>query len=148
MQHRPMATLRFFSDDLSPDLVTQIVNKKPVAAASKGAAFSRRVGKQASKARTGTWLITTKSQHLGNRPERHLAWVVSLAQAHIRNIRSRMPHARADLSLIVHDNDFNLSDLPQDLLRHAVEIGELEIEVPAKGEDLFLTARNLASHLA
>jgi hypothetical protein len=147
MQHPPIATLRFFADNLSPDVITGVIPEKPTAAAAKGAAFKRRAGKRPVKARIGTWFITTKDRHLGNQPYKHLEWVVRLALDHIRDIRSQVPDVKADLSLLVHGTNFNISDLPPDLLKQAVEIGDLEIEIPEKGQDFFLNSQNLRSHL-
>jgi hypothetical protein len=147
MQHAPMATLRFFADDLSPDVISNIVVEKPMVAAAKGASIAQPRGRPPIKARVGTWFITTQGQDLGNRPDSHLAWVVRLAVEHLDSIRRRVPDVMADMSLLVHDADFNISDIPSDLLRRAVAIGELEIEIPEKGQDLYLNTDNLASHL-
>jgi hypothetical protein len=144
----PMATLRFFADDLAPEVITRIVAKKPSAAAAKGAPYKRRSGQKPVNARVGTWFITTQDKHLGTDPDQHLAWVVGLAVEHLWSIRNRVPDVRADLSLLVHDARFKLSDLPRDLLRRAVEIGDLEIEVPERGQDIFLNLQNLDSELA
>jgi hypothetical protein len=147
MQHSPMATLRFFADDLSPEVISDIVVEKPLVAAAKGSRISQRRGRQPVTVRVGTWFITTKDRDLGNRPDRHLEWVVRLALEHIDSIRRRVPDVMADMSLLVHDADFSISDIPPDLLKRAVGIGELEIEIPEKGQDVFLNTDNLASHL-
>lgn len=147
MKHPPLATLRFFDDELHPDVIAKIITEKPSSAAAKGAPFLRRLGTRPIKARTGTWFITTQRKRLGNRPDDHLAWVIRLARDHMHDIRKQIPNVKADLSLLVHDPDFKLSDLSNDLLRRAVEIGDLEVEVPERGMDLLLNSGNLGAHL-
>jgi hypothetical protein len=146
MNHAPLATLRFFAENLRPDEIAKIISEKPSASVAMGDIQFRR-NDRATRARTGMWFISTKDRHLGRRPDTHLAWVVKLALEHLQAIRREVPSIQVDLSLLVHDPKFTLADLPQDLLRHAVELGELEIEVPAKGEDIFLNTSNLADHL-
>jgi len=139
-----MATLGFFADALTPDAVSRILGVKPESAAAKGEPFPRQGAGDPIIARTGTWFVTTEGRRLGNRPEDHLMWVVNLAKDHWPALRQQIPGIRADLSLQVHAGKFDPMDIPRDLLKMAVSIGELEIEVPARGIDLFLNARNLA----
>jgi hypothetical protein len=148
VQHTPMATLRFFAENLPPDVVGRIIPEKPDAAANKGEAIPTKRGRHVHTAKVGTWFITTEHHRLGHKPERHLAWVVQLANDHFDELRRCIPGIKADLSLLVHDSRFDLRVLPMDLLKKAVEIGELEIEVPPRGEDIILNVRNLTSELS
>ncbi|MGC1413588.1 MAG: hypothetical protein WA864_32120 [Acetobacteraceae bacterium] len=148
MPHTPLATLRFYAADLAPSIISKIIPEKPTRIAGKGAVIAQLPGGRRGRARVGTWFITTKNKYLGDLPDQHLEWVVRLAQNHLQAIRAHVPDVRVDLSLLVHDAGFNVTSLPRELLRHAVDIGELEIEIPERGEDIFLTSDNLAQHLA
>jgi len=144
MPHMPLATLRIFADDLGVDVVGSLIGEVPTKAANKGEILSVSSTGRPVIARTGTWFITTKGRPLGDDPATHLAWVVGLAKQHLAAIRRQFPAVMADLSLLVQDADFAPSDLPNELLKQAVEIGELEIENPDNGLDLFLNADSLA----
>jgi hypothetical protein len=148
VQHAPMATLRFFAENLPPDVVGRIIPEKPDVAANKGEALPTKRGRHVHTAKVGTWFITTEHRRLGNKPERHLAWIVQLANDHFDELKRRIPGIKADLSLLVHDSRFDLRVLPMDLLQKAVEVGELEIEVPPRGEDIILNVGNLTSELS
>jgi hypothetical protein len=147
-QHPPMATLRFFAENLPADVVGQIIHEKPDAAANRGEVILSKKSGRARTAKLGTWFITTEHRRLGYRPEQHLAWVVRLAIDHFDHLKRLIPGIGADLSLLVHDPGFDPRTLPRDLLKQAVEIGEVEIEIPPRHEDIILNADNLASVLA
>ena len=146
-QHTPMATLRFFSDDLKPSVVTDILHIKPNAAAEKGQPFKRKDGVHRAEARMGTWFITTEDRDIGDKPEDHLAWVLILAIRNLKQLRHLTPNVKMDFSLVVFGKKFDLEDIPRDLLKIAVLLGELEIEMPEKGVDIFLNSRNLSAKL-
>jgi hypothetical protein len=148
VQHAPMATLRFIAENLPPDVIGRVIPVRPNIAANKGEAVPSKRNGRAHTVKLGTWFITTEHRRLGHRPEQHLAWVVRLANDHFDDLKRLIPGIKADLSLLVHDPAFDARTLPRDLLEKAVEIGELEIEIPARGEDIFLTAENLAGELA
>jgi hypothetical protein len=145
--HPPMATLRFFADDLSPSVVDKILSVTPDVAAPKGGGLFRRGDGGRVPAHTGTWFITTDGRVSDSSPEKHLAWVVKLALGHYQKLREHIPGMQADLSLLVHDRGFRLSDLPSELLKQAVEVGELEIEAPDSGVYVILNKENVQRHL-
>jgi hypothetical protein len=147
MQKMPMATLRLFADDLPPHIIQGVLSYKPDVAVNRGDPLSKKPGGRAIIAKQGIWFITTEHRNLGESPDKHLAWVVRLAMDHWTELKRQFPNIRADISLLVQDDKFNLHDLPRDLLRKAVEIGELEIEIPAKGQDIVLNQKNLRREL-
>jgi hypothetical protein len=100
VQHAPMATLRFFAENLSPDVVGHIIPEKPDVAANKGEAIPTKRGRHVHTAKVGTWFITTEHRRLGYKPERHLAWIVQLASDHFDELKRRIPGIKADLSLL------------------------------------------------
>ena len=146
-QSTPMATLRFFADGLQPSDVTEILRREPNAAARKGQPFKKKAGAHRAGARAGTWYVTTEDLEIGDTPEEHLAWVVMLAANNLEKLRRLNPNIRVDFSLVIFGTKFELRDLPRHLLRIAVLLGELEIEVPDQGLDLFLNRRNLTAIL-
>jgi hypothetical protein len=79
--HLPMATVRLFGDDLRPEEIDRLVDVSPDAAAAKGEAFRAGPGRpepgRPVVAKTGTWFLTTRGRNLGDRPERHLEWVMA-----------------------------------------------------------------------
>lgn len=125
----PFATVRFFADALLPDEVSHILDMKPAASAAKGDGLLKKGDGSRGPARTGTWFATTESMQLGYRPEDHLAWVVQFINQHIDQLRDHIPDIRVDLSLLIHDRDFELEQMPSQLLEAAVQIGDLEIEI-------------------
>ena len=143
IQKAPVATLRFVAERLSPHVVQAVLSQKPDVAVDKGDPLSKKLGAPPIIAKHGIWFITTEHRDLGESPAKHLAWVVRLATEHLTELKRLVPDIRADLSLLIQDEKFNLHDLPRDLLRKAVEIGELEIEIPAAGQDIVLNAKNL-----
>jgi len=145
MKHTPMATLRFFCENLPPDLVGEIVREKPQLSAKKGEKILSSPRGRGVAAKTGTWFITTENKHLGPNPAIHLRWVVGLAKDHIDELRRRVPGVMADMSLLVHGAEFRTTDLPKELVESAVQIGDLEIEVPANGIDITLNSANFSS---
>jgi hypothetical protein len=145
--HTPMATLRFFADDLKPAVVTEILRLKPNAAARKGQPFDKKGGAHRAEARVGTWFVTTEGRDIGNRPEDHLAWVITLAIQNLEKLRRRNPDVKVDFSLVVFGKHFDIHDVPRDLLKIAVLLGELELEIPERGIDMFLNKRNLSAKL-
>lgn len=142
----PMATARLFADKLSPQDIDDIIQITPDAAAAKGDVLVKRPSRPAVVARTGTWFITTKGRSLGDLPERHLTWLTEIIHLAIGRIQRRVPDIKIDLSLLVHDRNFQPSDLPRHVLEDAISLGELEIEVPESGHDWLLTSANVASH--
>ena len=102
----PFATLRLFSDGLRPEVVDHIMNMKPDAAAAKGEGLLKRGDGAKVPARTGTWFITTERRVHGEKPEDHLSWLLELFLRHSDQLRNHMPDIRADLSLLVHDRNF------------------------------------------
>lgn len=146
-EHSPMATLRFFADDLKPSIVTEVLQIKPTAAAVKGQPFRKKDGGRSAQAREGTWFVTTEEQDLGDKPEDHLRWVLVLAINHLDELKRQTPDVKVDFSLLVFGKQFDLQDIPRDLLRIAVLLGELEVEVPERGVDMFLNRRNLLGRL-
>jgi hypothetical protein len=142
----PFATLRLFADQLVPAEVTDIFGAKPVFAAAKGGDLARKGDGSWTAAKTGTWFITTENRGLGDNPEAHLAWVVQLVQERLPRLQSRLPDVRADLSLLVHSRDFDPRNLSGPLLRSAVQVGDLEIEVPGRGIDVVVTTRNVGDY--
>ncbi len=147
VERLPVATLRFFADELTIDAVRLLIREKPAAAVNKGEKISPWADRRSAVATTGTWFITSENRHLGSKPEAHLSWVVRLAKDHIDTLRRQFPTVRADLSLLVQDRHFVPSALPKALLRRAVEVGDLEIENPETGMDLLLNSKNLAREL-
>jgi uncharacterized protein DUF4279 len=125
--HDALATLRLFSEDLRPDDVNRIMDIKPDASAARGDGLLRRKDGTLFPARTGTWFVTTKGRVTGQ-PQDHLSWLVELLHQHLDQVRAQVPDVRVDLSLLVHDHDFQPSDLPHDVLNSAIALGELEIE--------------------
>jgi Domain of unknown function (DUF4279) len=146
-QDAPMATLTFFADNLKPSAVSEILHIKPTATTIKGQPLGRKEGVPRAEARTGSWFITTEAQDVGDKPADHLAWVLGLAVSHIAELRRQDPKIKVDFSLLVSGEKFDLQDPPTELLKVAVLLGELEIEVPEKGMDIFLNRRNLPSRL-
>ncbi len=143
MQKAPVATLKFVAERLPPHVVQSVLSQKPDVAVDKGDPLSKKLGSPPIIAKQGIWFITTEHRELGESPAKHLAWVVRLATEHLAELKRLIPDIRADLSLLVQEDKFNLHDLPRDLLRKAVEIGELEIEIPSMGQDIVLNSRNL-----
>ncbi|MGD0105654.1 MAG: DUF4279 domain-containing protein [Rhodopila sp.] len=143
----PLATLRLFADDLLPEDIERIMALKADHAAARGKGLLRRGDGSRVPARTGTWFITTENKKIGDKPEAHLSWIVQLLERHISQLRSHIPEIQADLSLLVHDRNFEISELPEKLLKSAVSIGDLEIEVPERGIDVVLTPRNVATYI-
>jgi len=88
-----------------------------------------------------------KTKKIGDKPEAHLSWIVQLLERHISQLRSHIPEIQADLSLLVHDRNFEINELPEKLLKSAVSIGDLEIEVPERGIDVVLTPRNVSTYI-
>jgi hypothetical protein len=146
-QHAPMATLRFFADDLKPATVTEMLRLKPKAAAQKGHPFKKQDGVDRAEARVGTWFVTTEGRDIGNRPEEHLTWVITLAIQNLEKLRRRNPDVKVDFSLVVFGKKFDIHDIPRDLLKIAVLLGDLEVEIPERGIDMFLNKRNLSAKL-
>jgi hypothetical protein len=145
--HEPMATLRLFADHLSPADVDAILGLRAQVSATKGGGlYPRRDGSRVP-APTGTWFITSENHNLGSQPSKHLYWAVDLVAKHYDKLKRRIPDIKADLSLLVYDDQFSPSDLPRDLLKNAVQLGELEIEVPLSHKDWVLNANNLASYV-
>lgn len=143
----PMATLRFFADDLKPAIVTEMLGVKPNAAAQKGQPFKKKTGVHRAEARVGTWFVTTEGRDIGDRPEDHLAWVITLAIQNLAKLRRRNPDVKVDFSLVVFGKQFDIHDIPRDLLKIAVLLGELELEIPERCIDMFLNKRNLSAKL-
>jgi hypothetical protein len=144
----PLATLRLFADDLSPNDVERIVKLKADHAAAKGAGLPRRGNGTRVPAQVGTWFITFENRAVGAQPEAHLSWIVQFLDGHLPELRNHIPGIQADLSLLVHDRDFEIANLPADLLKQAVSVGVLEIEVPERGIDVILTPRNVMGYIA
>jgi hypothetical protein len=142
----PFATLRLFSDSLRPQVVGGIMNMKPDAAAAKGDGLLNRGDGTKVPARTGTWFITTERRVHADKPEDHLSWLLTLLLQHCDQLRKIMPDIRADICLLIHDRNFELANLPIDLLERTVAAGDLEIEVPERGIDIVLTPRNILSY--
>jgi len=142
-----MATLRFFADNLKPSVVTAILHIKPNASAEKGQPFRKKTGVNRAEARVGTWFVTTEDRKPGDKPEDHLAWVLVLAIQKLGKLRRSNPDIKVDFSLVVFDEKFDLRDISEDFLRVAVLLGELEIEIPDRGVDVFLNRRNLPARL-
>jgi hypothetical protein len=142
----PLATLRLFADDLLPEDIERIMEIKADHSAAKGEGMLHRGEGGRISARTGTWFITTENKKVGWEPEAHLSWVVQLLQTHLTQLRTLIPHIQADLSLLVHDRNFEISKLPEKLLKNAVSIGDLEIEIPERGVDVVLTPQNISSY--
>jgi hypothetical protein len=143
----PMATLGIFADGLQPEVVNGLINVEPNIAARKGDALPAKPGRYQAHAKTGTWFLTTKGRHLGERPEDHLKWVMELIKPVLLALKQQVPGVQVDLSLLVHDPYFKPSHLPINLLESAVAIGELEIEVPEAHEDWIVTSRNIRVYL-
>ncbi|MBV9248094.1 MAG: DUF4279 domain-containing protein [Acetobacteraceae bacterium] len=143
----PFATIRLFSDDLHPEQISQIMGIEPEAAACKGGGLLKKADGTRTPARTGTWFLTTQNRVAGAKPEEHLHWLVELVTTHLDELRSTIPDLRADLSLLVHDREFEPASLPAELLGRAVSLGDLEIEVPERGIDVVLTPRNVAGYI-
>ena len=118
---------------------------KPALAAAKGGGLLKRGDGAWTAAKTGTWFLTTEDKGLGANPEEHPAWLVRLVQEHATQLRSRLPDVRADL--LVHGGDFDPTQLSGNLLRTAVSLGDLEIELPDRGIDIVLTPRNVADYI-
>jgi hypothetical protein len=143
----PLATVRLIAEELMPEDVERIMALKADCSAPKGGGLLRRGDGSRVPARTGTWFITTQSRKVGDQPEAHLSWIVHLLEKHLPRLREHIPQIQADLSLLVHDRDFEIAKLPEELLRHAVSVGDLEIEIPERGIDVVLTPRNVSNYL-
>jgi hypothetical protein len=143
----PLATLRLFADDLLPDEVERITALKANYAAKKGAGLLRRGDGSRVPARTGTWFITTENKNIGDDPEAHLSWIVRLLEKHLPELRHHIPQIQADLSLLVHDRNVEIGAISESLLKTAVSVGDLEIEVPERGIDVVITPRNISTYV-
>ena len=140
---RPMATLRLFADDLVPEDIDRVLAHQATVAAVKGESLLRRKDGGYVPARTGTWFFTTEKEGLGLDPTEHLTWIVQLLSRHLSELRQKTPTIQADLSLLIHDKNFHISDLPSALVRQAVSAGDLEIEIPGRAIDVVLTPENV-----
>ncbi len=128
----PMATLRLFSDGLEPDVVSQIMGVEPTAAAPVGGAIGRTAHGDAVKAKTGTWLLSTKDRVDAANPETHLRWLTSLVGAHWAELQTNVSGIRADFSILIHGDGLKIAQtLSRELVENATSFGELEIEIPA-----------------
>lgn len=143
----PLATLRLFAEDLMPEDVERIMELKAEYSAPKGGGLLRRGDGSCVPARIGTWFITTESRKVGDRPEAHLSWILHLLEKHLPRLREHIPQIQADLSLLVHDRNFEIAKIPEELLRHAVSVGDLEIEIPGRGIDVVLTPSKVSAYL-
>lgn len=145
--HRPMATLRLYSDTLDPMVVSGILSMKPDLAAKKGEGLTERADKTWVPAKVGTWLITTRWHVTEPSPAEHLSWLLHLVAPKLLALKAAVPALRADFSLLVHDGDFETKSLPSDLLREVVSIGDLEIEAPERAMDVILDSKNISNYL-
>jgi Domain of unknown function (DUF4279) len=139
MKALPFATIRFFSENLSPEIISNIIHMKPDAAASKGAVLVEKIGRSPVIARTGTWFLSTKGKSKEKSPQLHLQWIIDHILNSISEIKSAVPEVQVDLSLLVHDKDFKPTHLSIDLLSKVIPQGDLEIEVPEANKDWLIT---------
>lgn len=143
----PMATLRFFADDLKPAVVTEMLRLKPNAAARKGQPFKKKDGVHRAEAPVGTWFVTPEGRDIGDRPEDHLIWIITISIQNPEKLRRRDPDMKVDFSLVVFGKKFGIRDIPRDLLKIAVLLRELEPGMPERDIDLFLNKKNLSAKL-
>jgi hypothetical protein len=136
--HPPVATLRLFSKDLIPDEVSRILAMSPDSAAPAGGGLSVRGDRSRVPAKVGTWFITTRGKGLKADPAIHLSWLVDLVFPKLKQLKEKITGLRAELSLLVHDQNFDPATLPPDLLVSARRIGDLEVEVPERAMDVIL----------
>ena len=141
-----MATLAFFGKDLDPRVVSRILSTEPEISAQGGEKLFKRLLNSSVTARTGTWFLTTEHLPFHN-PAAHLNKLVALVSPHLKQLRDLIPHLRINLSLLIFDPDSKLSDLPNDLLSQSVYIGDLEIEIPGRGEEVLISLANLHEYV-
>lgn len=138
-----LSTARLFGDRLDPEAITALLATTPYRAAPKGGnlrPLTAAPWRPPVVAKTGTWFITTQGRPIGMRPVDHLAWVLRLMRPVITKIRHTMPEIELDFSLLVHDPEFQLGDIPAEVVEDALSMGRLWIECPANGKDWLLTA--------
>jgi hypothetical protein len=142
----PIATIRLFGDNLTPDDVDSVLGGNRTSAASKGGILVQKPGRLPVKARTGTWFLTSKGRELDG-PEGHLGWLIDRVGPFQKTLKRKIPGMKVELSIIVHDEAFHPSDLSPRILHEATNLGDLEIEAPEANQEWVLTRSNVAQFL-
>jgi hypothetical protein len=142
-----MATVRLSAESLDPTQITGIFLVQPDLAAKRGEGLVRKADRSRVPAKVGTWYITTRHRVLNLSPADHLAWVLQLIAPKLGTLRQTVPALNVNFSLLVHDAEFETTNLPPDLLKEVVSIGDLEIEVPERAMDVVLDSSNLGEYL-
>jgi hypothetical protein len=119
-----------------------LTNVAPDAVAAKGQVLVDRPGRKQVIAPTGTWFLTTKDKHLGDRPEKHLVWIMDRVNQVIGELRKRVPDVKVDISLLVHDPQFRPGSLPRGLVNDITSVADLDIEAPEAGGDWVINKAN------
>jgi hypothetical protein len=89
------------------------------------------------------WFATT--ERLSSRsPEEHLASLVALVTEAYPDVMRVAPGVGITFSLLVESPGFTIDDLPRPLLAQAMALGALVVELPSRGEEIFLSREHMA----
>jgi hypothetical protein len=125
----PLATLRLASEQLDPRVMS--------------ANLWSRLPWLTVTAKENVWFATTERLPSGS-PQEHLASLVRLVTETYPEIMRAAPGASITFSLLVQSPGFTIDDLPCPLLSQATEFGELVVELPSRGEEIFLSRERMA----
>jgi hypothetical protein len=125
----PLGTLRLASERLDPREMSAIL--------------SARLPWLTVTEKPQVWFATTERLSSSD-PQEHLALLVGLVTETYAEIIRAAPGASITFSLLVLSPDFTIDDLPRSLRSQAIEFGELVVEIPSRGEEIFLSRERIA----
>jgi hypothetical protein len=125
----PVATLRLASERLGPREMSAIL--------------SSRLPWLTVTEKRQVWFATT--ERLSSRsPQEHLASLVELVTETYPDIMRVASGVSITFSLLVLSPGFTIDDLPHSLRSQATAFGELVVELPPRGEEIFLSRERMA----